>query len=328
MSESSLFREDYSGQAETLQVDEAASVVRNVKILGWKSKNRRNYIPAGVNEKLYEGAFVNVDHFAEAHQSNPPGGLPAGRVPSRSLTSRFARLAGVKKQADGLYAETVSCNPSHPYTSQFLWWAKNHPDAVVFSHVAEGPKRMEKDGSCTVLSIQKLHSVDVVGSGGTNATLFENHDPMNDDLKTQVGEYVTGLFPEATIDEIKTKVAAALATPAEFSGDVNAALSELRTSKDPRVVLLVEAYDERLAKEATEAKRAKANAACRTAKLPAEATTTLFVESLVERDESEWAKFIEDRKIGLQVSKQPVSGAPVSAKPNADEFVKNFRKAH
>jgi hypothetical protein len=326
MSSSAIFREDYAGQTEHIKVDSANSIVRNVKILGWKSRNRRTYVPEGVDASLYEGKFVNADHFPEAY-SAPPGGLPANRVQAnRSVFSRFARLVGVTKKADGLYADKLVCNPKHPFTEQFLWWAENHPDAIVLSHLAGGPSRHEKDGTVTVLKIDQVISVDAVGTGGTNATLYESLIEM--DPKLEAGEYLLSLFPETALDEIKTKLTAALQPPAEFTGDVNAALAELQTSADPRVRIVAEAYNERLAKDARLELVTKAKTACQAARLPEPAITQIFVESLADRPEADWAKHINDRKIGLaQTAKPPVSGG-ADVKPTADDFVKGYRKGN
>ncbi len=328
MSSSATFREDYHGQTEQLKVDSANSVVHNVKILGWVSRNKRKYLNEGIDTAKYEGSFVNADHFAGANQTTPPGGLPAGRSDtSRSVFSKFARLVGVNKQADGLYAESLICNPKHPFTEQFLWWAANHPDALVLSHVASGPFRPEKDGSVTVLKIDKVFSVDVVGTGGTNTTLYESLDETMDP-KLEAGEYLLGLFPEASLEDIKAKITSAMSPPApiEFAGDVNAALVELRTSTDPRVKLVVESFDERLAADARRDLIAKATKAAE-ARLPKTAVTPLFVESLADHPEAEWTKYIEDRKIGLVTAKPVVSGG-ADIKPSTEDFIKGFRKGN
>lgn len=325
MSSSAIFHEDYQGQTEHLKVDSANSVVHNVKILGWKSRNKRTYVPDGVDPLLYEGQFVNADHFPEAY-SAPSSGLPAtGTKTSRSVFSKFARLVGVTKKADGLYADKLVCNPKHPFTEQFLWWAENHPDAIVLSHVAGGPFRKEADGTFTVLKIDQVLSVDAVSRGGTNATLYESLNEM--DPKLEAGEYLLGLFPETSLDQIKTKIAG-MTPPAEFTGDVNAALVELRTSADPRVRLVVESFDARLAKDARADLIAKATQACKMAKLPEAVITPLFVEALADVSEDQWSKHIEDRKIGLSTSKAPVSGGPPNTKPSADDFVKGYRKGN
>jgi hypothetical protein len=326
MSKPSLFREDYSGQTPDFSVDFDNSVVHNVKILGWKSRNKRKYLAEGVDPAVYEGAFVNVNHIPAAAQQNRVGGLPISQVNSnRDVRDKFARLVGVKKKADGLYADKLVCNPEHDYTKEFLWWAKEYPDAVVLSHFAAGPSRMEKDGSCTVLNIAHVESVDIVSKGGTNLSLFESETPV-EDTNLKVGEMIVGMFPESSIEDIRTKIETLLNPPAiEFDGDVNAALSELRSSTDPRVRVLVEAFDARLVKDELEAKRKRAGEACRAAKLPEAAVTNLFLETLVEKAETEWPTHIEDRrKVVGKVT--PTSHGNVPAGPQStDDFVKNFR---
>lgn len=328
MSEFSLFRENYAGQSTDsgYRVDRENCVVHNVKILGWKSRNKRRYVPEGVDAALYEGCFVNVDHPVEAHNS-PVAGLPVDRaLQGRSVRSRFARLTGVKKKADGLYAEQMICNPENSYTKEFLWWAENHPDAVVLSHLAAGPRRMEKDGSCTVLGIKFVSSVDVVGTGGTNVSLAESANEMNENV-IPLGEFLLGLFPEATVEDVKAKITKALEQPADFKGDVNAALEALKDSADPRVKLLVESLNQKLDEDALESKREQAETACKTAKLPENVVSAVFIEQLVNLDPVAWPALIEDRK---KLIAPPItrikSGNPLpQGVKTADDFVKGFR---
>lgn len=323
-----VLAEALSAEVAKDNVDFDNAVIHNVKILGFKSKNRRTYLAEGVSPESYEGRYVRIDH--PAHLKNlPPTGLPvdrASQAQGRVNTSRFARLTGVTKTADGLFAESLQCNPKHPFTQEFLWWVANCPDAFSLSHAAECRYKQEKDGSVTVLQVVKVHSVDVVEHGGTTATMFESLSEM--EPKVVLGEFVLGLFAEGTdVADIQSKIEAGLNAikPIEFTGDVAEAVAALADSTDPRVRVLVESYTADQANRALSDKRARATKACIDAKIPSEAISTLFVESLVERDEASWPAHIEDRRRSAAAGKRPVSVGGDVTKPTVKDFVAQFR---
>jgi len=102
--------------AGPMQVDQEASVVRGVKILGQVSKNGRTYKETAMREAaaLYEGASVNIDH---------PDGRPDQ---PRSYRDRFAIVKNVHFREGGLWGD-LHYNPKHAVAEQFAWDAENAP---------------------------------------------------------------------------------------------------------------------------------------------------------------------------------------------------------
>lgn len=145
-------------ESKTLNVDRAAGVIRDVKILGHESANGRTYSRAAITKArgLYEGMRVNVDH------PKKPG-------ESRGVSDRFGRLVNVREKQDGLYGD-LEYIKAHPLAEMTAEVAERMPDQLGLSHNAEG--RMAKGGKL-VESITKVHSVDLVSDPATVRGLFE-----------------------------------------------------------------------------------------------------------------------------------------------------------
>jgi len=141
-------------------VDEAAGVVRGVKILGTTSRNGRSYPPATLRAAVgkYEGMRVNIDH---------------GRTGSepRSYASRIGRLANARIGEGGLFGD-LHVNPKHPLGPQLLWDAAHSPGACGLSHNVEG-RVVRKGDTDVVESIERVLSVDVVADPATTTGLYE-----------------------------------------------------------------------------------------------------------------------------------------------------------
>lgn len=305
------------------KVDKSLGVVYDVKIVGRVSGNRRRYAARALEDakSLYEGVYVNVDHAAAAMATpDSPSGRPvSGAIAHRSPLDKFAKLTGVYTKDDGLYAKEMRCNPSHPFTPTFLWWAENAPDAVALSHIAIGPPaKIGRDGYAEVEKIVKIQSVDVVGTGGTNRSLYESQSMNPLDTLRSLFE---GLSDEAIVAKVTE-----LVKPVEFSGDAPAALDALKGTNDPRVRVIVEALDARLAKDAEQMRRDAASAACKAASLSDKATTAIFIETLSKSPDDQWPALIEDRKklfVESAVVNPPKAGGVGS--PNLETFLRHVR---
>lgn len=318
---------------QPLKVDRDRGVIFDVKILGFTSRNRRRYDPAAVEDakSFYEGIYVNVDHdSAVLSTPDSPGGRPVNFANKpRGVKERFAKLTGVYSNADGLFAKEMRCNTAHPFTPTLLWWAENDPAAVALSHIASGPvPSIGPDGIATVKRITKVSSVDVVGTGGSNVSLFESFSEMNPN--ETLGQSVRVLFAEGlTDDAIVKQITNAIKPPAPFTGDAAAALEALKSTPDPRVRVLVEALDARFASDAETARRNLAIAACKEAKLTEKQVTSVFVESLVLADDARWPALIEDRKSAFveSITPNPPKSGPANVTPTLDQFLRHVRSA-
>lgn len=151
----------YSPEA---QIDEAAGIVRQVKVLGRDSENGRTYSPQAMADaaRLYEGQEVNIDHDRKDPKRE------------RGLMEGFGVLRNVKESTDAVYAD-LHFLKSHPAAPVFLERAKRFPQNIGLSHNADG-KVGRNGGKLIVESVAKVHSVDVVRNPATNKGLFESRD--------------------------------------------------------------------------------------------------------------------------------------------------------
>jgi hypothetical protein len=156
-------------------VDRTNGVIRDVKIIGFHSKNRRTYSPESLKAALakYEGAKVNVDH--------PPVSNPA--LP-RSVADRIGVLRNVRfVESSGIHGD-FHFNPKHSLAEQIAWDAENNPSAIGFSHNAQ--VQMGRAG--TVESVERVISVDLVADPATTNGVFESgsrEDQRDKDLSAE-----------------------------------------------------------------------------------------------------------------------------------------------
>lgn len=148
-------------QARGARVDRETGVIRGVKILGFSSRNGREYLPEALAAAipLYEGAKVHVNH-------------PAGRA-ARDYRDRIGSVRGVTlRPGEGLFAD-FHFNPKHALAEQLVWDAEHAPDRVGFSHNVEG--RTSRRGETVVVeAITRVESVDLVADPATTRGLFED----------------------------------------------------------------------------------------------------------------------------------------------------------
>ncbi len=149
-----------------LRSDRVGGVIRGVKILGLRSRNRRYYPPETLRQAapLYEEAKVHVNH------SKSPPGQP------RDYQDRIGVIRNVRLEPDqGLFADFYF-NPKHALAEQLLWDAEHAPENVGFSHNVEALV-VRRDDQLVVEAITRVHSVDLVADPATTRGLFESqHD--------------------------------------------------------------------------------------------------------------------------------------------------------
>lgn len=162
MNESETLKEYFPAGREPVRIDKESGIVFGVKILGMRSRNRRSYPQATLENAipLYENAKVNLDH---------PEGDPRK---SRSYQDRFGLIRNVRFEHEGLYAD-FHFNPKHAIAEQLLWDAENSPENVGFSHNVEAIIERE-NGNVLVREIVSVRSVDLVADPATTNGLFES----------------------------------------------------------------------------------------------------------------------------------------------------------
>ena len=172
------------------RVDMAGAVVYGVKLLGWKSRNDREYVPEGVDPALYRGKWINANHPV-----NPNTGRPE---PHRgySVYDRFCKVVNAYKRDDGIYGD-VRCLKRHPLTPTFLEAAAtaDFHDAFGMSHNAEGEGEYE-GGTFVVQKVTEVRNVDLVCDGGTTRGLYEQHTPEKPAMRITLAELLEKVAPD------------------------------------------------------------------------------------------------------------------------------------
>lgn len=174
-----MLREFVDWQGASYRVDRHQGRIRAVKVLGFKSRNGRLYLPEALQEAapLYEGAKVNVNHA--------PGAMPG----VRDYRDRLGVIRQVVlRPEEGLFAD-LHFNPKHPLAEQLAWDAEHCPENVGLSHHVEA-RLARREGQTVVEAILRVHSVDVVADPATTQGLFESADPQAERIAALEAELV------------------------------------------------------------------------------------------------------------------------------------------
>ena len=150
------------------QVDLENGVIRGVKLIGFKSKNGRDYPPAVLRAAVqhYEGTKVNIDHPEK------------GPTAQRSYKDRFGVIREARfVEGKGIYGD-FHFNKGHSLAEQFCWDAENAPDAMGFSHNATMRMGRASGGREVVEEIVNVRSMDLVADPATTVSLFESENPQ------------------------------------------------------------------------------------------------------------------------------------------------------
>lgn len=152
------FREQQTGRG---RIDREAGIIHDVKVMGLKSRNRREYLREAVTRAIpfYENVEVCIDHQFE-------GG-------NRSMRDRWGVLKNIRQLEEGDLIGDLHYVRSHRESDALLEWAERFPDKFGLSHDAFGDSTV-KNGVEVVHDIAGIRSVDVVGKPATNKGLFES----------------------------------------------------------------------------------------------------------------------------------------------------------
>lgn len=158
------------------RIDRERGVIRGVKLLGLRSRNKRNYDTPGVQRSamgLLPGSTIYIDH-------------PPTATTNRSYRDKFG-VVGQKveyRPGEGYFGD-IHYNPKHAVAEQFLWDVTNAPKSLgmsINSSIKSG--KVGSDGDTVVESIEVLRSVDIVTKPATTAGIFESEEEEIMDLKT------------------------------------------------------------------------------------------------------------------------------------------------
>lgn len=297
------------------KIDREANIIHDVKVLGSISANGRIYTAEAMHNSLslYAGAKVFIDH------------VPDPRA-NRSYRDSFGNLINpvVKKESDGsssIFAD-LRYNPGHVCAEQLLHDAESNSGNVGLSHAVLG-KHSLKDGKQYVEKIDHVYSVDIVSNPATTAGLFESLEKEEMEI--------------TDIESLKAAVAAVLETPDLDLAGMAKALCDLvhplipaeepvdekpadeadekkaddekkaTDAKDEEIKVLKAELDGYKVREAIQEKKNKIDTQLKEAKLAPELVTPVFMTTLMEAQEDNVSKLIEDRKAIAGFGQKPQS---------------------
>ena len=171
-------------QQGNLQVDAEAGVIRNVKFLGFVSRNKHGRDVESTEYKreaaeralpLYEGTQIFIDHPPDRSQ------------PQRERSSRDLAgfLESCRVEHDGCYGD-INTTKGTPAGDLLLGLAIRCPHKIGLSHNSRGKVYVDRPARKNIIeSIEKVHSVDVVTRPATTKNLLESleHPIMATTLK-------------------------------------------------------------------------------------------------------------------------------------------------
>lgn len=184
---------------EAAGLEVTPGLIKNVKIIGPKSKNGREYSWPCLKESasMYEGMEVYTDH-------------PAKGEAGRKARDRFGKLVNVRhvpgdgNRGDLEYLET------HPLAESILEDLRRGLSYFGLSHVADGQGR-KVNGKTQVERLARVIEVDLVTKPATGA-LMEQVETMTEEEEPALLETVQGL--QEQVKTLTEKVEALSAKPA------------------------------------------------------------------------------------------------------------------
>ena len=154
----------YAGKNK-LVVDRQNGIIKNIKIIGFVSENKRKYSPKTLRAAvpLYEGIKVNINH-------------PAKPGDQRRAEDRFGKFVNVRfVEGEGIYGDLLFLK-AHDMANSVCEAAEREElnDAFGMSHNAQGEGAMTKDGFFDVHKITEVRHVDLVADPATTKSLCES----------------------------------------------------------------------------------------------------------------------------------------------------------
>lgn len=207
-----FFAEFFDSRGRKLVVDREKSIVRGVKLMGWESKNGREFAAEARKNiaTLCEGAPVNLNHNMK-DLSAP-----------RDVRDRFGRVISRTVEDDGIYGD-VQFNPKHEYAETFLWNAENSPESCGMSPVyAPSKTSRSRNGKLLVESVRAVSSIDLVADPATTTSLKESSGDTQMSTELLAEQIAKNTDLQKSIDALTTQVGA-------LTGEKNALAEQVRT---------------------------------------------------------------------------------------------------
>ena len=172
-----LESEDVFADVTEASIDREKGIIRGVKLLGLRSKNKRNYDTPGVRKSAMEalkGAQVFIDH-------------PAVPSQPRSYRDKIGVVGQTVTFLEGKgHFGDIHYNPKHPCAEQFLWDVQNASKSLGMSvNAVVKSGKTDNAGDTVIEEVQSIRSVDIVSKPATTAGMFEHEEERTDmDLET------------------------------------------------------------------------------------------------------------------------------------------------
>lgn len=292
---------------EDAKFDDESQIVKNVCLLSPVSQHGYRYKTEAMARaiSLYDGTQVYISHPTEEE-------LKTGR---RDVMKLAGKVQSPRFEGNKIRGDVVTLPDVHG--KKFFDVAKVMPESVGCSHVADLELTRE-NGELVVESINGVISVDLVASPATNKNMFESQN-VNSNQETNEMDYKL-----VTLEELRT------ARPKI----VETLIGEGKTSRDDEFKALEaekqeieKKLDEIQVKVAHSEKLATVNKMIEESKLPKEAVTDTFrntllaIESTDDEFEKEAKIHIEDRMnlVGGVKNMGGSKGATGAGKKKIDE---------
>lgn len=283
--------------------------IRNVVLLGAESKNKRNYTAECMRRAvpLYEGVQGYVNHPTPAERQQ-------GFRDVMNLAGQFTRP--VFHESEMKIRGDFQALPDDPAGAKFLNIARSMPNIAGLSHNAMATARTE-GGIEIIESIDSVQSVDLVSCPATTNGMFEAEN-ANDKGATKMLNYqeVTKLG----LMESRKDLASELIQEGKDSRD-----AEIKTLTEKNKTL-TESLDKHDVAEAIRHKAELIGGLLTESKLPDEAVTDVFRESLnavTGKDDAEIkakaTALIEDRQAFIESVENPGGVINSTEKSDASE---------
>jgi hypothetical protein len=165
----------------------ADGLIKDCHILGFKSRNGREYARTAVEQAipLYEGMAVYVNHAP---------GQP------RTAEDRFGKLLNVRLTDDGLRGD-LQYLTEHPMATRVQEDLTKNLNFFGLSHDADG-KGIRRGRKTVIESIAKVHSVDLVSGAATVEGLLEQQDAVEELEEPAAAEVAEETAQEADVEEL------------------------------------------------------------------------------------------------------------------------------
>lgn len=163
---------DYSGDNKLI-VDRQNGVIKNIKIIGFNSDNKRRYTRKALAEaiKRYENKKVNINH-------------PKNPKDPRDLRDRIGKFINVRFiEGQGIFGDLLYLK-THELAESVCEAAEREElnDVYGMSHNAEGEGYMDGD-ILVVEKITEVRHVDIVPDPATTKSLKEAQSPSGEEVQ-------------------------------------------------------------------------------------------------------------------------------------------------